>query len=101
MEIHRGRMLQQESLYSKTFKTAAVDATKLKQRPNNKYLGQLYGLYKQATVGDNISNRPGMFDIAGQAKWDAWTLKKGLSKEEAMDAYVNLVEELKVIYGID
>lgn len=84
-----------------TFKTAAVDATKLKQRPNNKYLSDLYGLYKQATVGDNTSDRPGMFDIAGRAKWDAWILKKGLSKEEAMEAYVNLVKELKGIYGMD
>ena len=30
---------------------------------------QLYGLYKQSTVGDVSSNRPSMLDFAGAAKW--------------------------------
>ena len=38
---------------------------------------KLYGLYKQATVGDVNTDRPGMLDFAGKAKWDAWSGNKG------------------------
>ena len=39
---------------------------------------KLYGLYKQATVGDVNTDRPGTFsmDFAGKAKWDAWSANK-------------------------
>lgn len=30
---------------------------------------QLYGLYKQSTVGDVTTDRPSMLDFAGAAKW--------------------------------
>jgi hypothetical protein len=30
---------------------------------------QLYGYYKQGTAGKCTTNRPGMFDFAGRAKW--------------------------------
>ncbi len=33
----------------------------------------LYSLYKQATEGDVSSKRPGMLDMLGRAKWDAWS----------------------------
>jgi acyl-CoA-binding protein len=39
----------------------------------------LYALYKQATVGDNETAKPGMFDLTGKAKWSAWADKKGAS----------------------
>ena len=32
----------------------------------------LYGLYKQALVGTCNVKKPGMLDLAGRAKWDAW-----------------------------
>ena len=38
--------------------------------------------------------RPGMFDLKGKAKWDAWSSKKGMSKEDAKEAYVKFVQEL-------
>lgn len=30
---------------------------------------RVYGLYKQCTVGDCTSQRPGFFDPSGRAKW--------------------------------
>lgn len=30
---------------------------------------QLYGLFKQASVGDNNTDKPGMLDFKGKAKW--------------------------------
>jgi acyl-CoA-binding protein len=36
-----------------------------------------------------------MTDMVGRAKWDAWDAIKGISKEEAMQQYVDLITELK------
>uniref|UniRef100_A0A3B3XZ48 Acyl-CoA-binding protein n=1 Tax=Poecilia mexicana TaxID=48701 RepID=A0A3B3XZ48_9TELE len=83
-----------------SFKKAAEEVKVLRQTPDPGEMSAIYGLYKQATVGDVNTERPGIFDFTGKAKWDAWNAKKGLSKEEAMAAYVKLVEKLKEKYGI-
>ncbi|KAH8100964.1 acyl-CoA-binding protein [Cristinia sonorae] len=55
-----------------------------------------YKYYKQATIGDVNTARPGMLDFTGKAKWDAWNSVKGVSKEEAWAKYVEkLLEILK------
>ena len=66
----------------------------LKAAPSNDDLLQLYALYKQATVGDVQGSRPGFTDFKGRAKFDAWTGKKGTSKDKAMESYVALVDRL-------
>jgi diazepam-binding inhibitor (GABA receptor modulating acyl-CoA-binding protein) len=40
-----------------------------------------------------------MLDLKGKAKWEAWNNKKGVSKEAAMAAYIELVEKLKTEYA--
>ena len=55
---------------------------------------ELYGLFKQGTQGDVSGKRPGMLDFKGRAKYDAWASRKGMSKEQAMDEYVSVVERL-------
>ncbi|KAL3999353.1 nuclear factor I/X [Sarotherodon galilaeus] len=85
---------------TEAFDKAVEEVKVLKQKPNQQEMGDLYGLYKQATVGDINTERPGFLDFTGKAKWDAWNARKGLSKEEAMAKYVALVEELKEKYGI-
>ncbi len=62
--------------------------------PSNDKLLELYGLFKQAKVGDVQGKRPGMLDIKGRAKYDAWAGRKGRSKQDAMGAYVALVDSL-------
>lgn len=76
------------------FEQAAVDVTKLPAKPGNDVLLQLYSLYKQAKEGDCSGKRPGMFSVAARAKYDAWKAREGTSSEEAMQAYVDLVESL-------
>ncbi len=49
----------------------------------------------EATVGDNNTSRPGMLDLKGKYKWDAWDANKGISKEDAQKQYIALVQELK------
>jgi acyl-CoA-binding protein len=52
---------------------------------------ELYALYKQATAGDVSGSRPGMMDLRGRAKYDAWAKQKGMTKDAAMTAYITLV----------
>lgn len=75
---------------------AAVDRVqKLPKKPGNDALLELYGLYKQATTGDATGKRPGMLDVRGRAKFDAWASRKGMSGDAARDAYVKVVERLE------
>lgn len=57
----------------------------------NDTLLELYALFKQASNGDVTGSRPGMMDVKGRAKYDAWTKRKGMTKDAAMEAYVALV----------
>eukprot|EP00997_Jenningsia_sp_PLL12_P000056 NODE_10094_length_346_cov_26.801347_g9184_i0.p1 GENE.NODE_10094_length_346_cov_26.801347_g9184_i0~~NODE_10094_length_346_cov_26.801347_g9184_i0.p1 ORF type:complete len:88 (+),score=32.23 NODE_10094_length_346_cov_26.801347_g9184_i0:37-300(+) len=55
---------------------------------------EIYSLFKQSSTGDVNIERPGFMDPKGKAKWDAWNARKGTSKEEAMQAYIDLTNEL-------
>ncbi|MAM87091.1 acyl-CoA-binding protein [Allohahella sp. A8] len=64
-------------------------------KPSNELKLELYGLYKQATEGDVTGSRPGMMDFINRAKYDAWADLKGISKESAMQRYIDSIENLK------
>ena len=72
---------------------AAARATSLPKQPNDVLL-KLYGLYKQANNGDVSGDEPGMFDMVGRAKYQAWKKHRGMTQEEAIQAYVALVDKL-------
>ena len=76
------------------FAKAQGEVKTLKERPGNDTLLELYALYKQGTEGDVSGSRPGMFDLTGRAKFDAWAKRKGTAKDAAKTAYVALVEKL-------
>jgi len=75
------------------FEQATVRAKSLSEQSNDVLL-RLYGLFKQAAVGDVQGDEPGMFDFVGKAKYDAWAGRRGMSKDAAMQAYVDLVNKL-------
>lgn len=77
------------------FEQAAVDAKQLAERPDNEVLLKLYALYKQGSDGDVSGEKPGFFDFVGAAKYEAWEKLRGMSKEDAMQKYVDMVESLK------
>ncbi|XP_067891240.1 acyl-CoA-binding protein [Heterodontus francisci] len=83
------------------FEKAAEEVKQLKSKPSDEEMLVIYSLYKQATVGDVNTNRPGMLDMKGKAKWDAWDARKGTSKDEAMKMYISKVQELKEKYGLN
>ena len=73
------------------FESAAEDVKQLPERPDNAALLLLYALYKQGSAGDVTGKRPGMTSFVDRAKYDAWAELP----EEAQQAYVDLVDELK------
>ena len=75
------------------FNDAVARVQLLDNQPTNMQLS-LYGLFKQAQFGDAKGSRPGVFDMRGRAKYDAWTSHNGLSQEDAKEAYIHYVEEL-------
>lgn len=78
----------------KKFEAAVANSKKLSERPDNATLLKLYALYKQGTEGDNETKKPGMMDMVGRAKWQAWEEIKGMSPDDAMQEYIDLVESL-------
>lgn len=81
-------------MVSQLFEEKAKAVNTLPTKPNTEELLRLYALYKQATVGDVNTERPGIFNIRDRSKWDAWNKVKGLAMEEAEQQYIALVDEL-------
>ncbi|GJQ85346.1 hypothetical protein Trydic_g12652 [Trypoxylus dichotomus] len=70
-----------------SFKVMAEKVRTMKT-PNDSDSLELYSYYKQATVGDCNTERPGALDVKSRAKWDAWSGKKGTSQDEAKEKYI-------------
>ncbi|KAM0809995.1 putative ACB domain-containing protein [Seiridium cardinale] len=89
---------------SEEFKQAVIDSKKLTSKPGNDELLELYALFKVAN-GEDISKaaKPGMFDLKGKAKYNAWqkVVDDSTSAETAQQKYVQLVESLKASHGFD
>ncbi|MEK7431728.1 MAG: acyl-CoA-binding protein [Cyanobacteriota bacterium] len=81
-----------ENLQQK-FEEASANSKKLPSQSNDSLL-KMYALFKQANSGDVSGDKPGMFDFKGVAKYDAWEKLKGMSKEDAMQKYIDFIEEL-------
>lgn len=73
---------------------AARRVNALPTSPGTSDMLELYALYKQGSAGDVTTQRPGMLDVRGRAKWDAWNGKKGMPQDAARDAYVALAKRL-------
>ncbi|KAF8305385.1 acyl-CoA-binding protein, partial [Clavulina sp. PMI_390] len=54
----------------------------------------LYRYVWHSTVGNVKQSRPGMWDMLGRAKWDAWAKQKDLSPPEAKWLYVDTVQKV-------
>lgn len=77
------------------FDQAVTDSKNLPERPDNMTLLKIYALFKQASTGDVEGKRPGFTDMVGRAKYDAWDALKGTSQNDAMQQYIDLINELK------
>lgn len=68
-------------------------------KPGNDYKLTMYALYRQATDGDVSGKRPGMLNVIERAKYDAWARRKGMTRDQAMQAYVDEVDKVEAQYG--
>lgn len=55
---------------------------------------ELYGYYKQSTIGDINIPVPGFLEFEANSKYYAWSKHKGTSKENAMKRYCKKVDKL-------
>lgn len=76
------------------FQQAASDLKTLPSKPDSLTLLKLYALYKQGCLGDICVEPPQGFDPVGQAKYNAWAELKGLSPDQAMGQYIQMVRSL-------
>lgn len=77
------------------FQTAQNEVVELNEAPDVQTKLKLYAMFKQASEGDVQGERPSAIQFVAQAKYDAWSKLAGQSKEQAMQDYVDLVEQLK------
>ena len=68
-------------------------------KPSNDLQLRMYGLFKQATEGDVSGKKPGFTNFVGRAKYSAWEAVRGMSADDAMQAYIDEVEALKSEHG--
>lgn len=76
---------------------AAVQSVKTAEgdfKPSNELKLEMYATFKQGSEGDVNGKKPGAFDLIGKAKWAAWEKLQGTSQEDAMQMYIDKVEEL-------
>jgi len=78
----------------KQFDDAAAAILKAKKDPGNDMKLRLYANFKQATEGDVKGEKPGFTDFVNRAKYEAWAKLKGTAPEDAMKAYIKLVERV-------
>lgn len=78
------------------FQEAAALSKTLSEKPDNETLLKLYSLYKQGSEGDTQESGPSNpFDFVAKFKHEAWAKLQGMSKEDAMQQYIDLVKQLK------
>ncbi|KAI6173886.1 Acyl CoA binding protein [Aphelenchoides besseyi] len=55
---------------------------------------KFYSLYKQATIGDVNTDRPGILSFVERAKWDEWKKLEGMNQLVAKERYVETLLEM-------
>lgn len=63
-------------------------------QPSNEMMLRFYSYYKQATEGPCQQPKPAFWEVIKKAKWDAWKKLGSMSKEDAMNNYI---EDLKKV----
>uniref|UniRef100_A0A914VXB8 ACB domain-containing protein n=1 Tax=Plectus sambesii TaxID=2011161 RepID=A0A914VXB8_9BILA len=59
----------------------------------------MFGMYMQATVGDVNSPKPSSDHPIELSKWQSWNGRKGLTREEAQNAFISRANRLLTLHG--
>ena len=73
---------------NKTFQEKTVEISKSNFNVSDDDKLLLYGVYKQATVGDINIPEPWKIFITDYAKWHAWNTNKNMLSNEAKNKYI-------------
>ena len=87
---------QQLEFINEMFEKFSKDMKTVKGLSTEQQLG-LYGIYKQATVGDCNIKEPSFYDQEGKYKFKAWSKMKGLGSTEAKQIYIQVANELNPV----
>ena len=85
--------MSESKLEKEFYEHVEAGRTLPKQAPDKMLIA--YGYFKQATSGDNTTERPlSSQDIIETFKHDQWSRMQGLSKEQAMIKYVSYIKDM-------
>ena len=77
------------------FDRAAKTVASTNRKLTNDQKLRVYALFKQSTVGANDARKPRLLEgMAKHAKWSAWNELGDLARDDAKEAYVDLVTQL-------
>lgn len=76
------------------FNMSCILVKTLVKPPSDKELLYLYGMYKQATIGNCNVEEPTKLNMKQHAKWEAWNINKDIEKSVAMAFYIGKVDEI-------
>ncbi|MGN8158730.1 acyl-CoA-binding protein [Salinisphaera sp. RV14] len=68
-------------------------------KPSQAFQLKMYGLYRQAVDGDVTGKKPSLINPGARYKWQAWKDNEGMSREDAMAAYVAEVDKIEAEYS--
>jgi diazepam-binding inhibitor (GABA receptor modulating acyl-CoA-binding protein) len=72
----------------------SIETVKQLKSLDNDTLLFLYSHYKQADIGNCNTTEPSFWDFTGKAKYTAWKNIFGMSKDIAMEKYIQKVKEI-------
>jgi|TARA_B000000475_G_C15998315_1_gene447837 diazepam-binding inhibitor (GABA receptor modulator, acyl-CoA-binding protein) len=61
---------------------------------NNEDKLELYKYYKQYTIGNCNTEKPSMYQITENYKWNAWNNIKNMDKKSAMNNYIRIATNI-------
>ena len=87
-------MVEEEtSIFEKAVKVVQENGKKV-DKMDKKIKLEVYSLFKQGSIGDCNTKKPGALDLKGKAKWGAWNQKKGMEQDKAKEEYVTLAKSI-------
>ena len=82
------------------FNKCTLEYTKLQVELDLNDKLHMYGLFKQATIGDINIEIPSLFQVMERKKWEAWAYFKGNQKSSAMNYYIDYYRYILIKYKI-
>lgn len=89
-----------DPILKERFDKVAAQVQNLKNKPSDTQLLEIYGLYKQATMGDCKQPKPNALNLKEVAKHESWMRKHGMEQEAAADSYISKARHLVIEYGL-